>query len=283
MAAGADFDALLDWMRPFADGVVVAFSGGVDSALVAHAAHRALGGRATAMTADSPSLMRRELMEAAALARRIGIRHEIRTTDEATRAAYVANRGDRCFHCRDAMYEDAVRLAQSLGRGVVVDGINADDRGDHDQGLSAATRHGVRHPLLELGVSKASVRAMAKAEGLPVWDKPQLACLASRIPRGMAVTPARLARIEAVEEALYELGFRQVRARLVPPDDTVLRIEVGTDEVERLAASEYRAPVVARAKAQGFEFVTLDLEGFRSGSLNPLIQLGATRGKVSAP
>lgn len=257
--------------------VVVAYSGGVDSAFLAWAAHRAVGAGALALTADSASLGRRELGEARALARTIGIEHRVVATHELERAEYVENAPSRCYFCKDTLFDVAALVARTEGRGVVVDGFNADDVKDFRPGHRAAAEHGVLHPLAEVGLSKLDIRELSRQAGLPTWRKPQLACLASRIPYGVPVTSERLARVEGMEDAMRDLGFHDLRARLVPGNDDMLRLEVGEGELGR--ALELRAELLRAAQGLGFRFTTLDLEGFRSGRMNEgLVQLsGALR------
>jgi uncharacterized protein len=256
--------------------VLVAYSGGVDSAFVLKVAHRSLGPNARAVTASSPSLMRVELEEAVALARDIGVEHEVIETRELDRPGYVENSPARCYHCKTELFETTRAFARFQGLGhTIVDGVNLDDLSDHRPGLLAAGEHAVRHPLAEVGLTKSEVRALSRALGLPTWNKPQLACLASRVPYGMEVTAERLARIEAVEVALRGLGFRDLRARLVRENDDLVRIELGEAELGRLIDPALRKQVVAAARGAGFAFVTIDLEGFRSGRMNEVVRIGA--------
>lgn len=256
----------LDGLLRSYERVIVAYSGGVDSAFLLAVAHQVLGARARALTARSPSMPAAELEAAVALAAQLGAAHEVVETDELSRPGYVANAPDRCYHCKDELF-DATALAATDGA-VVVDGFNTDDLSDHRPGHAAAREHGVRHPLAEVGLSKAEIRALSREMGLPTWQKPQLACLSSRIPYGTAVTVERLSRVEAVEASLRGLGFFDVRARLVPENDDMVRIEVGEGELARVVAPEVRSRLVAAAREAGFRFVTLDLEGFRSGRMN---------------
>ena len=246
--------------------VIVAYSGGVDSAYLAYCAHKALGDKATAVTARSASLSQRELQAASRLAHEMGITHEVIDTGELDRPEYVANSTTRCYFCKDTLFAAVDAIAtKSTGR-VVVDGFNADDVKDYRPGHRAAREHGVLHPLAQVGLTKAEIRALSKQKGLMTWNKPQLACLSSRVPYGMAVTEPRLAKIEAMEDALRVLGFEQLRARLVRGNDDMLRLEVGADELAQVVAQ--RQTVIRAAHEAGFRFVTLDLEGFRSGRLN---------------
>lgn len=251
--------------------VVVAFSGGIDSTVVARAAHQALGVEALAVTADSPSVPRSELAGAREMARQIGITHRIVRTGEFEDADYVRNDGTRCYFCKDELYTRIEQLLPELGEAVVCSGANLDDQGDYRPGLKAAAEHQVRHPLQEAGFSKADVRALALHWGLPTWDKPASPCLSSRLAPGVQVTTERTARVEAAEELLKSLGLRDCRVRL--HEGELARIEVPLTEIARFAAPEVRQGLVEKLKGFGFRFVTLDLEGFRSGNLNELVNL----------
>jgi uncharacterized protein len=245
-------------------GVVVAFSGGVDSTLVAAAAARALGARALAVTAVSPSLPPGELEEARRVAGALGIRHRSARTNEVDDPAYLANGTDRCYHCKTELYDILGAVARAEGLAVVASGANLDDLGDYRPGLVAAAEHLVRHPLVEAGFDKQDVREASRELGLPTWDKPQSACLSSRIPFGVRITVEELSRVGRAERALKELGFRQVRVRV---HGDVARVEVEQQDIARLV--EHREDVVGALKALGYRFVSVDLEGFRSGSMNP--------------
>src|SRR5437879_1510629 len=212
--------------------VAVAFSGGIDSTVVAQAAHLALGARAVAVTADSPSVPRAELEEARALAQRIGIRHRVVTTEEFEDPDYVRNDGTRCYYCKSELYGRIEELLPELGVAVICSGANLDDRGDYRPGLKAAGEHAVRHPLQEASFTKADVRALALAWGLPTWDKPASPCLSSRLAPGVEVTRARTAMIEAAETYLRSLGYRECRVRL--HEGGLARIEVPADGIARL-------------------------------------------------
>lgn len=241
--------------------VVVALSGGVDSAYLAWAAHRALGDRALAVTGLSPSYpaVQREMVEE--VVRLAGLRHEWVETHEMEVEGYVRNAPDRCYFCKTELYGLLAGLAAARGFAAVVDGTNLDDLGDHRPGRVAASEHEVRSPLLECGIGKGAVRELARRAGLPVWDAPASACLASRIPHGTPVTIGRLSRVERGEAALRALGFRQVRVR---NHDDLARVEVAVDELARALDPAMAAAVVAALKPIGFRFVTLDLEGYRS-------------------
>ena len=247
---------------------VVAFSGGGDSTLVAALAAAELGPRALAVTGRSPSLPVSELEEARRIAAQIGIRHQVIETREQERAGYIANTGDRCFHCKNALYDQLQPIAERMGA-VVANGTNSDDLGDYRPGLRAAREHGVSSPLVEAGCSKADVRALSAALQLPTWDKPAMACLASRIPVGTPVSVALLGQVEAAEAFLRSLGVRVLRVR---HHGEIARIE--TDAAGHAIVDARRERIVARLQALGYRFVTLDLEGYRSGSLNPPASAG---------
>jgi pyridinium-3,5-biscarboxylic acid mononucleotide sulfurtransferase len=221
-----------------------------------------------AATAVSPSLAAAERAEAEAMAAAVGVRHLLVETDEVDNPAYAANTTDRCFFCKDTAYGVFTRLAAEQGLAAVVDGTNADDQGDHRPGRRAAREHGVRSPLAEAGLGKAEVREWARELGLEVWDKPASACLSSRIPYGSPVTPEKLRQIEAAEGALRRLGFRQCRVR---HHGSVARLEI--EPAELATALAERQAVAEAVKAAGFAYVALDLEGFRSGSLNEVIRV----------
>lgn len=263
-------DHLLSILRDLG-GMAVAFSGGIDSTVVAQAAFLALGERAVAVTADSPSVPRTELEEARRLARQIGIRHEVVSTQEFSDPDYVRNDGTRCYFCKSELYERIETLLPRLGVSVICSGANLDDQGDYRPGLKAAAEHHVRHPLQEAGFTKADVRALARAWGLPTWDKPASPCLSSRLAPGVEVTHERTARVEAAEAYLHALGYRECRVRL--HEGELARIEVPAAELARLLDPAVRDALVRRLEELGFKFVTLDLRGFRSGSLNTLVSL----------
>jgi uncharacterized protein len=268
-------EQLLAVLRALPDGVAVAFSGGVDSTVVAKAARLALGDRAVAVTADSPSVARAELDDARRVAALIGIRHEVIRTDEFDDPDYLKNDGSRCYHCKSELYDQIVARLGDLGVGTVVSGANLDDLGDYRPGLTAAAERGVRHPLQEAGFTKADVRELARLWDLPTWDKPASPCLSSRLAPGLAVTAERTGRVEQAEAFLKGLGLRDCRVRL--HEGELARIEVPIAEVTRLAAPDVRDRLAARFLELGFRFVTLDLEGFRSGSLNELVGLEMKR------
>jgi uncharacterized protein len=248
--------------------VIVAYSGGLDSAFVLSVAHAELGDRSLALTAVSPSLPQREREDAARIAKQIGARHELVHSDEIHNPSYASNPADRCFHCKSELYTLTERRQSELGFAHVVNGTNLDDLGDYRPGLEAAKRAGVRSPLCEAGLHKEEVRALARELGLDFWDKPAAACLSSRIPYGTAVTPERLGQIERLEDALHALGLRQLRVRY---HGELARIEVGENELERAFA--VRDAISRAGKTAGFTFVTLDLVGYRMGSLNQLLPI----------
>jgi uncharacterized protein len=243
--------------------VLVACSGGVDSVLLAAVAARVLGDKAAAATAVSPSLAGGELEDARAAAKAAGIRHIEVLTDELDNPAYAVNAPDRCFHCKDTAYSTFTALAAREGFAVVLDGTNADDAGDYRPGRRAASEHGVRSPLAEAGMTKQEIRDWARELGLAVWDKPAAACLSSRIPYGSPVTREKLSRIDRAEAALKALGFRQCRVR---DHGSVARIEVEAEQIDRLVGM--RSDVSRAVRDAGFAYVSLDLDGFRSGSMN---------------
>ncbi len=257
------------------ESCIVAFSGGVDSSLVAALAARALGVRALAVTAVSPALATGELDGARGVAEAIGIRHETITTAELERAGYRANGRDRCYHCKTELYEALAGVAVRRGYAAVLSGANADDMGDWRPGLRAAEEHGVVHPLLDAGIGKVEVRDLAHALGVPSAEKPAAPCLASRIPYGTAVDPATLAQIDQAELALKRLGYRVLRVRHY---GDVGRVELSEDELARALTDDGRSAVVAAVMSAGYATVEVDEKPFRSGSLNTVF----TR-RMSAP
>lgn len=245
--------------------VIVAYSGGTDSAFLAAAAHGVLGGQAEAVTADSPSLPRKELAAARELAARIGIRHRVIETHEMENPAYRRNAPDRCFHCKTELFTLLGHLAREKESRTVVDGFNTDDLGDYRPGREAAGQLNVRSPLLEAKWSKADIRSASRLMGLPTADKPASACLASRFPYGTAITPEGLRSVEQAEDALRGLGFAMVRVRA---HGKYARIELAAGDIERAVREPLRSEIVRQVKAAGFRFVALDLQGYRTGSLN---------------
>jgi len=251
---------------------IVAFSGGVDSTFVAAVAREVLGDGALAITGVSPSIPQSEVAEAKALARQIGIAHELIDTSEMDDPDYVKNNRDRCFHCKDELYGRLAAAARERGFASVLDGCNLDDTGDFRPGRRAATQHGVRSPLLEAGLTKEDIRELSRERGLPTWDKPAMACLSSRIPYGTPVTVEALSSVEQAEAYLRTLGVRQLRVRhhVLPSGDTVARIE--TDDAGMDALLVQRSEVSERLKALGYLYVTLDLAGYRTGSMNEALK-----------
>jgi len=280
----SDLDAkrvrLIDILRGYGSAAV-AFSGGIDSTVVAKAAQLALGDRAVAVTGDSPSVARAEIDEARKLAELIGIRHDVIRTDEFVKPEDVRNDGTRCYYCKDVLYGQIETLLPRLGVSVICSVANLDDQGDYRPGLKAAAEHRVRHPLQEAGFRKSDVRALARAWDLPTWDKPASPCLSSRLAPGVEVSPERTRRVEEAEAYLRQMGYRECRVRLHHGE--LARIEVPADELARLADPEIRRELVNRLKELGFQFVTLDMEGFRSGSLNSLVSLENKRLFVNTP
>ena len=242
---------------------LVAFSGGADSALVLRVAVDELGPRARAMTAVSQTMARREVDGCRHFAEALGVPLELVDSHELARPGFAENPVDRCYHCKTELMELARPLADTLGLREVLLGTNTDDLGDHRPGLRAAREHGARAPLVDAGLDKAEVRALSRRLGLSTWDKPQLACLSSRFPYGTSITPERLAQVDRFEEGLHDLGLRQLRVRW---HDELARVEIDEAELDRAFAA--RARIVALGRAAGFRHVTLDLQGFRSGSLN---------------
>ncbi len=249
--------------------VVVAYSGGVDSAYLAYIAGQTLGDRALAVTADSASYPERHRRLAIQIAQQFGLRHEIIHTSEVERPEYRANPANRCYYCKHELYTHLARLAADR-RAVVVDGSNADDRGDYRPGRQAAREFGVRSPLDEANLGKDEIRELSRRAGLPTWDEPASACLSSRIPYHAEVTDEKLRMIERAEEALRALGFRVCRVR---HHDELARIEIGPDEMARALQPEVGAAMVRELKAIGYRWVSLDLQGYRTGSLNEGLRL----------
>ncbi|MEZ6052778.1 MAG: ATP-dependent sacrificial sulfur transferase LarE [Planctomycetaceae bacterium] len=262
---------LLDVLRSYGR-VAVAFSAGVDSTVVAKAARLACGDKAVAVTADSPSLASGELEQARELADQIGIRHQIVNTDEFSKEAYRANAGDRCYHCKTELYTQLEGMQAALGVDVIVNGANLDDRGDYRPGMKAASEHAVRSPLIEAGFTKQDVRDLARNWNLPVWDKPATPCLSSRIAYGVEVTQERVRMVDAAESFLRNtFKLRELRVRLEA--NNLARIEVPVEDIPRLTEPSTHSEIDRHLRSLGFRCVTLDLAGFRSGSLNDLISI----------
>ena len=267
-------DRLVELIGGFAS-CAVAFSGGVDSAVVAKAAQLALGERAVAVTGTSASLAAGELADARRLAALIGIRHLVIDTDELANPDYVRNAPDRCYHCKTELYTQLERRREELNVAVIVSGANRDDLGDYRPGMQAAREHHVRSPLAECSLGKADVRRLAADWNLPVWDKPATPCLSSRVAYGESVTPERLAMIDQAEQFLRRQGLSTLRVRYHQGD--LARIEVPSAAIERLCQGEVRQALVAELTRIGFKYVTLDLEGFRSGSQNRVLPPGTLK------
>jgi pyridinium-3,5-biscarboxylic acid mononucleotide sulfurtransferase len=259
----AKADALSDRLASFGS-VVVAYSGGVDSAYLAYVANRTLGDRALSVTADSPSYSERHRQIALRIAREFGLRHEVIHTSELEQPEYRANPANRCYFCKRELYTHLSRIAAARGA-VVVDGNNADDRGDYRPGRQAAREFGVRSPLDEVDLTKNEIRELSRRAGLPTWDEPASACLSSRIPYHTEVTGQKLRTIERAEQSLRDLGFRVFRVR---HHDEVARIEIARAEMARALEPDIAAAIVRDLKAAGYKYVSLDLQGYRTGSLN---------------
>ena len=261
--------------------VAVAFSGGVDSAVVARAAQEACGDKAVAVTAVSLSLASGELEQAQEVAALIGIRHVVLKTEEFANESYLANPANRCYFCKTELYSRLESRLSELGADVICNGANLDDVGDYRPGMTAAKEHSVRSPLIEAGLTKSDVRELANLWSLPCWDKPAMPCLSSRIAYGVAVTPERVRRIDAAESFLRrEFGLRELRVRCEAND--LARIEVALDEVTPLLNPITFQRIAHEFRSLGFRCVTLDLEGFRSGNLNALVPLDVLGSGLSA-
>jgi pyridinium-3,5-biscarboxylic acid mononucleotide sulfurtransferase len=245
--------------------VAVAFSAGIDSTLVARVAREQLDEQALAVTSASDSVPQREVDEAATLARVIGIRHRVIRTREMDNPLYLANPANRCYFCKTELYGDIKRIALEEGLAFVANGLIADDLGDYRPGIQAADEHGVRSPLLEAGFNKADVRAVSRLLGLPNWSKPALACLSSRVPYGEGITVEKLSQIDRAEQVLRTVGFEQVRVR---HHGSVARIELPPADLPRIFGHDLAERITSELKALGFQYVTLDLQGYRSGSMN---------------
>ena len=251
------------------DSVVVAFSGGADSAYLAWMAHHTLGKRALAITALSPSFSKFDRDQAESFARKENLRHEFVETNEFENPLYVVNQADRCYHCKTELFGVLAKVRAARGFGAVTYGVNADDMKDFRPGHRAASEFGVVAPLLDAGLSKAEIRELSRRGGLASWDRPASACLSSRVPYGMPVTVENLSRIERAEDALREFGFRQIRVR---SHGELARIEIAPDELPRALQADMAEALAERIRATGFTYATLDLEGYRQGSLNAALK-----------
>ena len=250
------------------DRVIIAYSGGVDSAFLAAVANEVLGNNALSVTAVSPSLAPSELEEAHSLAQDLGLNYRTINTNEIEREDYSANNPDRCFFCKDELYSHLIKFCGEENYSFVVNGTNVDDLGDYRPGLDAATQYGVRSPLVEANLEKKYIRVLSREMGLPTWDKPAQACLSSRIPYGTMVTVEALTTIAKAEKYLREKGFKQLRVR---HHENIARIEISADDFDVLTSEPLRTEVPSYFKSLGYSYVTLDLEGFRSGSLNEIL------------
>jgi pyridinium-3,5-biscarboxylic acid mononucleotide sulfurtransferase len=250
--------------------VLVAYSGGVDSAFLAITAARVLGSRSLCVTADSPSYPDRHRDLATEVARAFNLRHEIIRTDEMARPEYRANPANRCYYCKHELYTHLSAIARARGIGAIVDGSNADDRGDYRPGRQAAREFGVVSPLDDAGLTKAEIRMLARRAGMSTWDEPASACLSSRIPYHSEVTDEKLRTIEAAERVLRNLGFRVFRVR---HHDTIARLELGRDEIARALDADVSETIDRELRALGYQHVTIDLRGYRLGSLNEALRL----------
>ena len=265
-------DAVLDRTLRDLPSVVIAYSGGVDSAYLAFAAHRALGANAVCVTADSPSYPERHRALALRIARECGFVHEMIQTGEMARPEYRANPANRCYYCKHELYTHLTAIARDRGIPVIADGSNADDRGDYRPGRQAAREFGVRSPLDDAGLTKDEIRELSHRVGLPTWDEPASACLSSRIPYFSEVTDEKLRMIERAENALRDLDFRVCRVR---HHDTIARLEIGRDEMARALEPEVADAIDRELRAIGYAHVTIDVRGYRLGSLNEALKLRA--------
>jgi uncharacterized protein len=256
------------------ESALVCFSGGVDSTFLLRVAHDVLGERCTALTAVSITMAASERTGAMTLAEELGVRHEVIESRELERPGFSANPVDRCYLCKAELLELARPAAERLGLREVLLGTNVDDLGDHRPGLRAADERGARHPLVEAELTKAEIRTLSRELGLSTWDKPQLACLSSRFPYGTEITPERLRQVDAFEDGLRALGFRQLRVRY---HGEIARLELTVESMSRALDAGVREEIVSLGRRLGFTFVALDLAGFSSGSLNQLIGLRRTR------
>jgi len=260
---------LLDSLRRMGR-VIVAYSGGTDSAYLAWAAREALGDNALAITADSASIPESHKRDAEALVRQFGIRHEYIQTYEFDNPDYVKNDANRCFHCKDELFTRLEEVGRQRGYENIVYGVNMDDLGDYRPGQNAARQHDVKAPLVDAGLTKAEIRELSRLAGLPTWDRPASACLSSRVPYGTPVTVETVKTVESGEEQIKALGFRQFRVRF---HGEVVRIEIARDEMEKALSLPIAARFTRIFKDLGFQYVTLDLEGYRQGSMNEVLGL----------